>query len=54
MRLLFSVFIFLNMSSPVEDKDKTLQAKRIFLNYVDSYHGKNFAKVCIKQHGTNF
>jgi len=33
------------MSSAEEDQEKMLQAKRIFINYVDSYHGKNFAKV---------
>jgi len=34
------------MSSAEEEHDSSLQAKRIFVNYVDSYQGKNFAKVC--------
>jgi len=43
----FSLLLFLvtEMSSTEEDEDKTLQAKRIFVNCVDSYQGKNFAKV---------
>jgi len=36
------------MSGAEEDQNKTLQAKRIFVNYVDSYQGKNFAKVYYK------
>jgi len=35
------------MSSTEEDQDKTPPAKCIFVNYVDSYQGKNFAKVCV-------
>ena len=36
------------MSSSEVEQDKMVQAKRIFLNYVDSYQGKNFAKVCFR------
>jgi len=34
------------MSGAQEDQDKRPQSKRIFLNYVDSYQCRNFAKVC--------
>ena len=34
------------MSNAEEDQGKTPQTKSIFVNYVDSYQGRNFAKVC--------